>query len=328
MNTLPGHPLPNYSDDSRNDALFHYTAANGLIGILGSNEIWGTAYYCANDESELAAGKGILSPMFRDATYELIKTNAPLVQTLDRRGVDIQECAERFEDNLTALVLNSLCAYITCFCKPVGQEDFHHGLLSQWRGYGVDGGYALQFSRKKLLTTIENANKVGDLNYQLQDVHYAVENPLKATVLGHTEALVRAYKTFLEKLAGPIDFSKGIMRNPIAGLPDEALQSLLDYLVHTKNKHFGEERECRLSLVEATSSSATGLPVNYFNRSGLIVPYKKTPSSSFRLLDSLEWIVIGPGPRMNARFKSVTDMVRAAGLAIEVRPSHIPFTRM
>ena len=69
------------------------------------------------------------------------------------------------------------------------------------------------------------------------------------------------------------------------------------------------------------------LPTNYFNRGGLIVPYKKTPRTTFPLLDCIEWIVIGPNSRMSARFKSVTQMVRSAGLAIKVRPSHIPFTR-
>ena len=42
---IPGHILPTYSDQSRDDALFHYTTAEGLIGILSKGEIWGTAYY-------------------------------------------------------------------------------------------------------------------------------------------------------------------------------------------------------------------------------------------------------------------------------------------
>lgn len=45
MSELPGHFLPTYSDESREDALFHYTTATGLVGMVDSGEIWGTAYY-------------------------------------------------------------------------------------------------------------------------------------------------------------------------------------------------------------------------------------------------------------------------------------------
>lgn len=326
MSEIPGHLLPTYSDASREDALFHYTTAKGLIGIFDTNEIWSTAYYCANDESELAAGKGILAPLFRSSTQKLIDANDSLVQIFAQRGVDIREYADRFEQQITGMALSSLCAYITCFCKPTSKEDFHHGLLSQWRGYGSDGGYALHFSRKKLLAAIENSNKSDGLAYELQDVYYTAENPMKADVLGHKEAFVNEYMSYLEELSEPLDVSKRTMRNPIVGLLDGALESFLDYLIHTKNGHFGEERECRLSITQL-SAGPDQLPVQYFNRGGLLVPYTRTPHLSFNILDCVEWIVIGPGPRMNARFKSVFQLVRQSGREIKVRASHIPFTR-
>jgi hypothetical protein len=328
MSEIPNHSSPPYSKDALDDALFHYTSADGLIGILQNEEIWGTAYYCANDASELAVGKGVLAPLFSVATHTMIERNDPLVQTFSGRGVDILEYARDFEHKISAQALNSLCAYITCFCKPTNAEDFRHGLLSQWRGYGADGGYALQFSRKKLLAAIDSAITAQDLNYQLQDVHYGVENPLRSEVLKHTDAFLQAYRAHLEELGQPLNvlLRSKTMRNPLSGLLGGPLESLLDYLMHTKSHHFGEERECRLSLVEAVSSEVELLPINYFNRGGLIVPYKKTPRS-FPLLDCIEWIVIGPNPRMAARFKSVIQMIQRAGLPIHARPSHIPFIR-
>jgi hypothetical protein len=132
---------------------------------------------------------------------------------------------------------------------------------------------------------------------------------------------------FLDELAEPLNFSKKTMRSPIAGLPGGPLEAFLDYLVYTKNQHFGEERECRLSLIQLVSASSGCLPVHYFNRGGLLVPYTKTPRSSFNVLDCVEWIVIGPGLRMGARFKAVSQLVRQSGREITVRASHIPFTR-
>ena len=54
MKKLPSHSLPTYSEESCKDALFHYTTADGLLGILRDNEIWSSAYYFTNDESELS----------------------------------------------------------------------------------------------------------------------------------------------------------------------------------------------------------------------------------------------------------------------------------
>jgi len=140
----------------------------------------------------------------------------------------------------------------------------------------VDGGYALHFSRKKLLAAIENATKADEFSYELQDVHYTVENPLKAEVLRYTDAFVSAYMEFLDELAKPLDFNKMTMPSPIARLPGGPLEALLGYLVHTKNKHFGEERECRLSLVQFVPASTGCQPVQYFNRGRLLVPYTNT----------------------------------------------------
>ena len=120
MSELPGHSLPTYSEVSREDALFHYTTANGLIGIFDTSEIWGTAYYCANDESEMAAGKGVLSPLFRSMTQKLVEASDPRVLIFRKRGVDILEYANQFEQQIASMALHSICAYITCFVnQPV-----------------------------------------------------------------------------------------------------------------------------------------------------------------------------------------------------------------
>jgi hypothetical protein len=44
MAEIPGHTSPPYSDEAREDALFHYTTASGLLGILENCEFWSTAY--------------------------------------------------------------------------------------------------------------------------------------------------------------------------------------------------------------------------------------------------------------------------------------------
>jgi hypothetical protein len=312
---------------ARDDALFHYTTANGLIGIFESGELWSTAYYCANDEHELSAGSGVLSRLFRERAFELQRANDPRAVLFDRRGVDIMDFADGFERRLTNTAMNSLVAYITCFCKPANEEGFLHGLLSQWRGYGTDGGYALQFSRSRLKAAAEIANKATDSNYDLEDVHYSLENPLKESVLEHRAAFLGEFEKHLDELAMPIDFSRTTGRNPIFELLKGPLIPLLDYLTCTKNVHFAEERECRLNHIQPVAMSPAFRPVRRFGRNGLVVSYTTTPKDSFDVLSCIDWIVVGPGPRMTARFKAVCELVKHSGRDIQVRPSHIPFTR-
>jgi hypothetical protein len=40
--------------------------------------------------------------------------------------------------------------YILSFCAPVSEKVRIHGLLSQWRAYGQDGGFAIVFETVKL----------------------------------------------------------------------------------------------------------------------------------------------------------------------------------
>jgi hypothetical protein len=326
MSTLPpGYSLPTYSEEAREETLFHYTTANGLLGILRNNEIWSTAYYCTNDESELTAGKDILTQVFRSKTKEIIQeVDSRVDKSRNHSGDVIWKIANNFDQMILKLALNSCGVYITCFCKPSNQEDFLHGLLSQWRGYGIDEGYALQISRSKLQARIEQAQEVDGLNYELQKVYYSPDNPLKGKVLKHAEAFTDAYSDFVYESA-KLDFKKGIP-NPIEKLLGGPLERLLDFLICTKNGHFSEENECRMSVIESASSGSGVLPANYFNRNGLLVPYVSTPAS-FKFLDCVEWIIVGPSPRIGDRFNSVTQMVRKMGLQIKVRPSQIPFSR-
>jgi hypothetical protein len=189
----------------------------------------------------------------------------------------------------------------------------------------LDGGYAVQFSRSKLKARVDAANEEEELAYDLQDVYYSPENELKVEIEKHADAYVGAYLEFLDTIVN-FDFNKKTVASPIAKLPGGPLERLLDFLICTKSGHFREEKECRLSILQGLAIGS-GRTVEYFNRNGLVVPYVKSPPS-FNVLDCIDWIIVGPSPRISSRFKSVTQMVKTLGLDIKVRPSRIPFTRM
>lgn len=322
---FPNHTLPKYSTEACENGLFHYTTANGLLGILQRNCLWSSAYYCANDGSELNAVRNFLTPVFREMSHKMIEADDPRVQTFSRRGVPIWEYSDKFEDMIISFALNFFSVFITCFCKANTKEDFTHGLLSQWRGYGTDGGYAIQFNRSKLQAVIDQGNKQGRWEYDMQDVAYSAENRFKTVLFEHTEAFKSAYLKHLDYLANHA-FDDTPMPSPLANLVHGPLESLLDFLIYTKNAHFREENECRIGVVSPTKPNLQELPVDYFNRKGLIVPFLATPEA-FDIVKCIDWIIVGPGPRLTNRFISVNHVVRNLGLKIDVRPSHIPFLR-
>jgi hypothetical protein len=265
--------------------------------------------------------------MFARKNAELIRSGDPRIQIFARRGIHIEQYANGFERLITSTALNALCAYITCFCKPIAQEDFLHGLLSQWRGYGLDGGYAIQFSRKKLAAAIDIARKSEQLHFDLQDLHYDLNNPFKTLLLKHQDQFTSAYSTHLDRIACPTDHDS-IAWNPLVDLLKGPLEALLNYLVHTKSRHFAEERECRLSIVQLAKLTLHQLSVQYYSRGGMVIPYVTAPQTRFNAMDAIDWIIAGPGPRMHSRFKAAVHLVQANELNIKVRCSHIPFTRL
>lgn len=327
MSNFPSHFLPNYTEQSKADALFHYTTAAGLIGILTSGQIWSTAYYCTNDESELVTGQGILRPIFYQEAHRLREAEDRRVRIFANRGVDVNHYADHFEKVIVGTALSQMCTYITCFFRPSGKEDFIHGLLSQWRGYGSDGGYALHFNRSKLQQVLDGFGDGQSFEYDLQDVHYSHDNAFKAEVLGHRDAFISAFHEYLDDLAQPLNSMPRSGPSPIRSLPGGPLEAYLSYISHTKNHHFAEERETRLSITQFVPAKKGCQPVNYFNRDGLVIPYVTSPKDRLDILSCLEWVVVGPGPRLQARFKAVTQLIRQLGRKIEVRASHIPFIR-
>lgn len=325
MKDIPNHISPVFTLDLLDNTLFHYTTANGLLGIFKENALWSTAYYCANDEDELATGKGIITRIFREETERLHRVGDHRIQKFYDRGVDPFDCAEKFEDFILSLTLSKLCPYITCFCQPKAEDDFTHGLLSQWRAYGHDGGYALQFNRNKIEKALEDAFDGSPPHYDFKGVCYERENALRDQVFFWKEFYVLAFNNYLDELASPLSFQKKVMESPVSNLLGGPIESLRDFLIHTKNKHFFEENECRLSSIRPVSSSTSA---NYYNRNGLLVPYITTREKGIDILGCLEWIVVGPGPRSASRFKSVNQLVIESDRDIKVRISHIPFTRI
>src|SRR6266496_2487783 len=127
ISTIYGHQ---YSFEPPPDTiLFHYTSAEGLKGIIESNELWATAYYL-NDAAEMFYGYNVLKEVLDQWLSKNSRSEDSITLGLAR------QLRSSFGDLFEKRLLKPI--YLTCFCE----ED---NLLSQWRAYGQSGGYSIGF---------------------------------------------------------------------------------------------------------------------------------------------------------------------------------------
>ncbi len=112
------------------DELFHYTSAEGFLGILATGRLWAARVEYLNDATEFGYGTSLLQEVL-----EKKKTEVPP----GWKSEFLTRCLRGIPD--------AWCTYfVACFCTD-------GDLLSQWRGYGSrGGGYAVGFQARRLGT--------------------------------------------------------------------------------------------------------------------------------------------------------------------------------
>jgi hypothetical protein len=249
---------------TNSETIFHYTTISGLIGIITHSELWASDCRLLNDGTELTYAQEIFLYEVRELNLEPLMDGGYIV---------------------AGPLLDYFRMYLTCFC-----ED--GDLLSQWRGYGVDQGYALGFNTAEL-----QAHNIGEIC----PVQYGISNP-------------KGY--FSDELANAVQ--------PTAhpGMEDwHASRSLLPRLARVKHPSFSEEREWRLLV------PSFGLP-----KEGTSVHFRESPMSPIPYLaitipkESLRKIIIGPGNHAQTRLAAVGEMLQYHEYKdVDVRVSKVPF---
>ena len=160
--------------------LYHYTTAEGLKGIISSQQLWATHIEYLNDVEEHIGFftrrlPDLLDKPVREALAEAMKKPAiPIPDDFDKEGAvqeDKNVLCKMIRDH--TLAFNN--PYVSSFCGVSSPEAARDGLLSQWRGYGSDGGYAIVFETKGLDLLLAAENKTfgyqfggwGNANYHL-----------------------------------------------------------------------------------------------------------------------------------------------------------------
>lgn len=307
--------------------LFHYTTGMGLQAILATRTLRATHIAFMNDDEEYEG-------YFRTRLPAVIERAA--LAYVSRHGVSADwqmhinrlGTSEAVARDLGQFLTTKLrertkmhLPFVTSFCSHRDPSAVDHGLLSQWRGYGADGGYAIVFDTTKLLAAIDDEMEKYRYNscfIAKVDYEYASEN--QSPLTKQSEAAIATYVSqWLSPIPEPAG-EFGPIYEPMIHLPTT-----------TKHSGFKEEDEVRLvvsipsaSMRAETHSEKPPFTVEHWSRDGLLVPFITLFRSKDWLLP-IERIIVGPHPQAELRCKAASFLLNEAGYSARVELSRIPF---
>lgn len=278
--------------------LYHYTTATGLKGIVDDGAIRASDAEFLNDAMELRFGRDELHEALI-AEAERIAPEADLNLgggAEYSRAVVMRSAASHLQPDGIFLSKQAHSVYVACFCE--GGD-----LLSQWRGYAAEGGYAIGFSSVALRdigpipTTLEVISEEGRTLDHLEGPPLEVR---LVQVRYGPDAIAPAVRHVVETVApNPVGHpgTKGWMQAQRVVLPE---------LATIKHAAFEEEREWRLLVVGSQGFENVQFRIGALG----LIPYIPLSLPT----NSIAEIVIGPGPHPDVREHGVIRFLAMNGL--------------
>ena len=279
--------------------LYHFTTADGLQGIVEKVSLWATDAEFLNDSQELQFGRPELVAALT-AEADRIQYGAAEGGPDYARGAVLRSTAETLRSGAPPAATQEHLVHVACFCAA---DD----LLSQWRGYGAGGGFAIGFDRAALAALPPIHHRI---DHSDEHVH---GDPLTVHLIQvryGPEAIDPAIRQVLATLApGPVGHpgATGWVRTQTVALPA---------LAGIKHPAFAEEQEWRLLVAGEHQSMKFRI-----GPAGL-VPYLPIPVPASAVVE----VVIGPGGHADLRERGVRRLLWHYQLHhVNVRRSVAPF---
>lgn len=316
----------------KHESLFHYTDHAGLLGILNTNDLWASSYKFLNDSQEVRHFRNVLLdellPHFAKAVskaVELGRISTIELELLSGEHGIAKRQAEGFIESLYRGTfqnelekVEAVHPFFVSFCSHIREYEKGNGLLSQWRGYGDGGGYAIEFDTHKLTQHLKAAldNYEWALSY-IGDVVYGDHYSELGAIRSRIDKIVKvAHSIFLGQ------------ENPIQA---DTYEAFVNPATRIKHWGFHEEREVRIVVApilrksifdDGSISDEKFKKILCRNGNRGIIPY-------IQLLEGVDdplpikKIIVGPSSDQSRRF----DAVRFAlgGRNIKVVKSETPY---
>lgn len=315
--------------------LMHYTTGTGLAGIVSSGAVWATHVSALNDSQEITHFLSTrLLDIIRDEASEALSElarDSVIAQRIEGEG-GFDAVVEKQTNVFAGLVRESTLSfhqpYIFSLSAISSDGLRQSGLLSQWRGYGTDGGYAIIFDSSKLEELLNE--EVAQHYYQHMqwgDVYYY---GLPDTEQQSSEEILEAE----EMLRAAI---RELHRAPKPESMEQSYEAVITLSCMYKHRGFNEEQEVRvvaippnddvLRLAKQSGETREPRPISVFSRGGMLVPYLDlfgTRSPPARKLP-IRRVIVGPHALSSSRKKTVEVLLKSYGYDADVCVSDIPY---
>jgi len=323
------------------DELYHYTGPNGLKGIVESQTLWATHYKYLNDDEEIRLFRDRLPEILRPVFENIFSGLTPEQKKVLLDQYPSAEIASTEEAKKLATIMYDITfegtdgpkfaePHIISFCTVDKNDEriADHGLLSQWRGYGGEGGYVIIFDTRGLHELLqEEANKWAYSAVFIGDIVYssATDQEMRDEFCAHIDEIQKNWEQAFRSL-DPNDLGN-------------TYNSLVACACRFKHWGFSEEKEFRIVAVPTSSeviqiakqqgkTISPQKPVSYFPTNGTRVPYLNlfegiTGSPDKRL--PIKRVIVGPHPEKEKRKLDVERLLSQNNVQASVSVSAIPY---
>lgn len=317
--------------------LYHYTTAAGLQGIVKSQQLWATNIAYLNDAEEHTGYfdrrlPHLLAETIRAAIAEVASTAAgqshiDSIGGIEKVGEDLKRS---IPTSIRSVTLKHNNPYITSFCSALPQQHSDDGLLSQWRGYGLDGGYAIIFEANELQQLLDEEKK--NFHYQFGvwgDVEYY--NQGASQKAAHPETLKQ--EAIVQEAIRKI-----ILTQDFDAFDPPFYNAITSLSCMHKHRGFVEEAEVRIvalpsntelfKLAQNSGDKRPKKPVEFAMKNGVLVPYIKLfgcQSNGNAAKLPISKVIVGPHPERLKRQKAVELMLEKHEIEAKVTVSDIPY---
>ena len=309
------------------EEVMHYTSASGLYGIVTSKTLWASHTSFLNDMEEVVGFfdrvlREILRPKVEEY-FKSVENRSELVRAGCLLGENVDtHFLKRIIDKCKEAEFRAQDHYVASFCTTGDSWISQHGLLSQWRGYGLDGGYAIVFDSAGLDSFLtEEAKTYHEETLMLADAQYCL---LEQSQITDSQVL-----DLIKKLRD------SVYRYLTTGDPEEFdFGSASQLATICKHRGFEEEKEVRIVVSEpSVEMGPDPEKVNekpyrkahsYF-RNGVAVPCIHLFEAQKLKTLPIRRIIVGPNLDKLQRKRAVEILLRDHDIAATVSVSDTPF---
>lgn len=281
----------------------------------------------------------IITPKIRQSIINQTRHNLSKRRVVRKHGgahVIARNCAREFIKALRNVSLPRAGQklmfadpYILSFCSHADDDDYvkNNGLLSQWRGYGGQAGYAIIFDCKEMAKRVQmEAEKYDYSLMYMGDVVY--ENQKELFYKEFNELIQK-----IEEVAGQLmisDRKDEDIKRYIGELYDPYITAAARF----KHQAFFEEREVRVVaspqrqeivdyIMEKTGRSIVNKGLKDIRIRQCGVRYIELFRTEARIRLPIKKIIVGPGEDKEVAAEKAAALV--AGSSIEISCSATPY---